>query len=155
HHLVVGEAIDVADLDTFNEQAVKAGEIVSSPLVSRGMRLLPITRHRSREMRRVLLPRAWPWRFKMESRRHVCASQYVRGHCNGVCKHPQRPSPITRFVCLAQIGTLDDARRTNIGPKARRVYGVAIRVIRTSAFFHGLFYGRAKFCCNTVQFYET
>src|SRR5262249_1037877 len=90
HYLVVGEAIDVADLDTFNEQAVKAGEIVSSPLVGRGMRLLPIARHWSREMRRVLLPRSWPWRLKMKFGCRACESHKGLFTCCGLVITPNR-----------------------------------------------------------------
>src|SRR5262249_41387804 len=62
--LVVGEAVHVPDLDTVDEQPVKPGEVAGAFLEGGWMRLLPIARHRTREVHRVLLPRPWTWRLK-------------------------------------------------------------------------------------------
>src|SRR6185312_16376913 len=45
-HLVVTEAVHVADLEAVDEQPVEAGEVVGAPLEGRGMRLLEVARRR-------------------------------------------------------------------------------------------------------------
>ncbi len=65
-HLVVAEAVHVADLEPVDEQTVEAGEVVRAPLEGGGMRLLEITRHRTREVHGVLLPRSRPRRVESE-----------------------------------------------------------------------------------------
>src|SRR6266705_2706758 len=83
-HLAVTEAVHIAHLEAVNEQPIEAGEVVGASLEGRGMRLLPIARHRAREMHGVLLPRSWPWRLKTESGCHACASHMSVGHCSDV-----------------------------------------------------------------------
>ena len=70
-HLVVAEAVHVADLEAVDEHPVEAGEVVGAPLEGGGMRLLEVARHRAREVHGVLLPRSWPWRLETEFGRGV------------------------------------------------------------------------------------
>src|SRR5207247_764303 len=60
-HLVVAEAVHVADLDAVDEQPVEAGEVVGAPLEGGRLRLLEVARHGAREVHWVLLPRSWSW----------------------------------------------------------------------------------------------
>ena len=73
-HLVVAEAVHVADLEAVDEQPIEAGEVVGAFFKGGGVRLLKIPRHRPREMHGVLLPGSWPGRFKTEFGRGVCRS---------------------------------------------------------------------------------
>ena len=70
-HLVVAEAVHVADLEAVDEHPVEAGEVVGAPLEGGGMRLLEVARHRAREVHGVLLPRSWPGRLETEFGRGV------------------------------------------------------------------------------------
>ena len=70
-HLVVAEAVHVADLETVDEHPVEAGEIVGASLEGGRMGLLEVARHRAREVHRVLLPRSWSRRFKSGVGRRV------------------------------------------------------------------------------------
>jgi hypothetical protein len=70
-HLVVAEAVHVADLEAVDEHPVEASEVVGAPLEGGGMRLLEVARQRAREVHGVLLPRSWPGRLKTEFGRGV------------------------------------------------------------------------------------
>ena len=70
-HLVVAEAVHVADLEAVDEHPVEAGEVVGAPLEGGGMHLLEVARHRAREVHRVLLPGSRPGRLKTEFGRGV------------------------------------------------------------------------------------
>src|SRR6478752_4854126 len=59
-HLAIGHAVHVAHLEAVNDQSVEPGEVIRALLKSRRMCLLPIARHRTREVNRVLRPRSWP-----------------------------------------------------------------------------------------------
>src|SRR5262249_12269754 len=77
-HLSVGEAVYVLCLQTIHEQPVEPGEVVGAFVDGGGGRSLPIARHRSREVHRVLLPRAWTRRLKTKSGGDVCRNHGYR-----------------------------------------------------------------------------
>src|SRR5258707_11270275 len=63
-HLIVAEAVHVADLETVDQQPVETSKIVGASLESRRMGLLKVARQRARQVHWVLLPRSWSRRFK-------------------------------------------------------------------------------------------
>src|SRR5260221_9681301 len=65
-HLVVAEAVHVADLEAVDDHPVEASEVVGASLEGGGMRLLEVARRRAWQVYGVLLPRSWPWRLKTE-----------------------------------------------------------------------------------------
>src|ERR1044071_1371689 len=78
--LIITEAVHVRDLDTVKQQAIESGKIVGAFFECRRMRLLPIMRHRTREVDGVLLPRAWAWGFKLEFHCHGMSVEVFRVH---------------------------------------------------------------------------
>src|SRR6185369_14832846 len=66
HHLLVGEAVHVDDLDAVDQEPVEACEVVRALLEDRRVSLLEIARHRTREVHGVLEPVARAGRVEAE-----------------------------------------------------------------------------------------
>jgi hypothetical protein len=100
---VFASLLHVSHLKAVDKQSIETGKVVGAFLQCGRMRLLEVARHRARHVHRVLHPRSWSRRFKMESGCHDCTSQICARHCGAALQGSSSLSPIIRFACHAQI----------------------------------------------------
>ena len=102
-HLAVAEAVHIAHLKAVDKQSVETGKVVGAFLQCGWMRLLEVACHRAWHVHRVLHPRPWSRRFKMESGCHDCTSQICARHRSDALQGSSSLSPIIQFACPVQI----------------------------------------------------
>ena len=72
HHRPVAEPVDVRRSQRAHQHAVEACEVAGAARERRRVNLLPVARHRPREVHRVALPVAWSRRLESQLRHGVC-----------------------------------------------------------------------------------